>query len=439
LALTDMDPSSEYGILQNNYTGCINLSDPTTWQGHIVNHSGILYVNKNTTLCRDTYYMDVSPMNQFLLFMNTSNIYLDCNLSIIDGVDQDSACIQAGCPPLSVCPLKYENNSIYNCTARNYGYGFQSTESGNIFINNIAFNNSNAGFILTGARNNVLYNNLALNSTGFFGNGFEFSGAHGTLAYNNTAEGSVMYGFYLSGNSDSNILHDSSAHLNGIGFGIYMSSQNVLENCTSENNTGTGFVLTTKGSLPDLYNNLTNTYAYNNSAYGYNIAAGSNIFTNATARQNSLQGFYVSNYYYNSFESSSALDNLDSGFQVDFTEYHNFTSCISSGNANEGFALYAARNIEIRNCTSSGNSNSGFLISDAVMSQSEGVIISGSAAYGNPAYGLSINNSNNTVAQDLHLYNNGYDLYIETDATPREAYLYNLTIDNPIGNFENYT
>lgn len=90
---------------------CVNLSNSSTWGGNIVNESGVLNINLNTTLCGDTYYLDNKTSTPQVLQFNASGITLNCNGSIIDGLDNDG---------YGIYLATKEYNTIENCTVRHY-------------------------------------------------------------------------------------------------------------------------------------------------------------------------------------------------------------------------------------------------------------------------------------------------------------------------------
>jgi hypothetical protein len=92
-------------------------------------------------------------------------------------------------------------------------------------------------------------------------------------------------------------------------------------------------------------------------------------------------------------------------------------------------------NVTVKNCPFIVNYAYGYYVYN-----SSNVTLTNDTTYQDTQYGLYLKNSNATKATNTHLYNNAVgDFYISADATPRTVYLYNLTTDNPAGNFVNCT
>gem|GEM_PF-1483187 len=92
-------------------------------------------------------------------------------------------------------------------------------------------------------------------------------------------------------------------------------------------------------------------------------------------------------------------------------------------------------NVTVQNCPFIINYAYGFYVYN-----SSNITLINDTTYQDTQYGLYLKNSNATNATNTHLYNNAIgDFYISADATPRTVYLYNLTMDNPAGNFANCT
>ncbi len=140
LSIANLSPSSDYAIVESNITStCVNLSNPTTYGTKVVADYGIFYVNENTTLCTDTY-----QSNQDLIRMNASNIYLDCDNSILDGFGM------GGNDGINITDK--DNVTIRNCNIMKFGTGIYIDEAdGSTFINNTAHNNIVYGFNAPGS------------------------------------------------------------------------------------------------------------------------------------------------------------------------------------------------------------------------------------------------------------------------------------------------
>ena len=150
--------STDYLPLTNNQAyGCVNASDPTTFSPSIVNSSGVLYVNRNATLCRDSYNMNAAAATP-LFELNGSGIVFDCNGSTINGVDGNGYGIYSD---------GKSNNTVKGCKVKNYQYGiYTQAGSGNRMMNNTV-SNSYYGFYLYSSANNTLTSNTASTNSNY--------------------------------------------------------------------------------------------------------------------------------------------------------------------------------------------------------------------------------------------------------------------------------
>ncbi|MEW5996593.1 MAG: right-handed parallel beta-helix repeat-containing protein [Candidatus Micrarchaeota archaeon] len=409
------------GFAMNDTSGCVNLSDSSTWGAKIVNKSGILHVNRNTTLCRDTYFLANYTSQEEVLLMNSSNIYLDCNGSILDGIDGDGWAI-------STNPSVVENDTIENCTVRNYEYGFGISGTNRTRLaHNTAYNLSNTGFAFTYANYSTVFNNTAYNSTssGFglvyayrnsFTNNSARENAYGFAAAtfpsnqnnftNNSASNNSDSGFAFS-TAGSNRFVENTAYRNAnVGFGFSSSNANTLINNTAYDNIAYGFYLTSSDS-----NTLTNNRAFNSTFAGFFILESDfNILANDLAYNNTNYGIELNSSNYANISNSSAyLNNV--GFYVLASNY----TLVVNGTANNNtYGLWFASGANyntILNSTAYNNSQFGFLLD----SSSSFNAIGGSTAFYND-YGFVIypNAENNTLENNTGYSNTAYEFYITT-------------------------
>ncbi|HNT60699.1 MAG TPA: right-handed parallel beta-helix repeat-containing protein, partial [Candidatus Bilamarchaeaceae archaeon] len=159
-------------------TGCVNLSDPSTWAGRVANDTatGTLMVNANITLCRGNYYLD--SVSNPALEMNASGIYLDCNGSTLDAASPGFG--------MAIFSTGKENLTIENCTILYYqnGIHLDQTNSSRIAFNTIIGTGRGIGLFYDSNRNQAL-NNTILNSTSY---GIEVSASGQNLLHNNTVD-----------------------------------------------------------------------------------------------------------------------------------------------------------------------------------------------------------------------------------------------------------
>lgn len=446
------------GYALDDVQGCVNLSDSSTWGTRIVNDtSGVLNVNRNTTLCRDTYYLNAAAATA-MLRMNSSNIFLDCNLSTIDGVDANG---------YGIYMTGKENNTVENCTVRNYQYGFYilysayarvtnsaafnnsfwgfrlSASNFSTIDGNIAYNNSLDGFFLASSYSNNLTNNSAFNNSDW---GFVMSSSNYTILANNSAYGNLD-GIYLSVSSYAT-LADNSAYGNRYGFRLGDSHYNGFTGNSAYNNTQYGFYLT--GSN---YNNITNSSAYNNSQQGFYFV-GSNynqLFRNTA--YNCTAGFELfSSSSYNNITECESFNNSEYGFNVKDSQFNRISDSRAYINSQIGFMVWSSSNTTLTNNTAFSNAWDGFAISfsfpypvpsdnvlanNTAYNNSVGFVsavgqfndLINNTAFNNSAEGFSISASNYTALTNNTAYNNNVGFYLTSS-------YYNTLADNTA--FDNY-
>ena len=360
--------SSFSGYALGPSLGCANLSDSTTWSGRIVNDSatGTLYVNQNTTLCRDYYYRDV-PGDNYSLRMNASNIHLDCNGSVIDGVDDTGVGLRL---------YMVENDTITNCTLKDYRFGFylQAGSNRNLFISDNATSTWDYGFLDEFNHNNtILYSSVSSAN----GNGFGMGGNDGLL------RNSVAYGAFSAGAAalvqGDRVVIDNLIASGAGNFGVSLFS---VDNCAIENSTISGYA---RGIYSDSSGN--NRFAYNDitgagTAGVYSTNSRSNTLVSNAAHGNAGTGFYLE------YSNSSVLDNNS-----------------AYGN-NLGFSIYYSHNGIFSNTTAHGNNQNGFFIWDSSWNNFTDTVVHSN---GNNALALqsnSINQFTNTLiyGQSAYMY-----------------------------------
>jgi len=455
-----------YGLFENPYTGCVNLSDSLTYGTRIRNESGVLFVNENTTLCHDTYYMDVDMFAVSFLFMNKSNIYLDCNDSIIDGMDGNGRCIQAGYSGMGIDP-PVENDTIMNCYVRNYGYGILAQNTRNsTFLNNTAFNNSWNGFDVYLGGNNTLVDARA----SFNPDGFHFhSTANNSLA-NSSAENNTQYGVFDEASALNGYSNVTSAYNAADGFRASASTLAAFSGCTASNNGASGFYLKPDKNPGHTYHSIIGSDAYGNGADGFTVyTAFSNVISSSRAWNNTDSGFHMVSETNNTLSGDTAYGNYNgfwlesssydglsgntagnnSGvgvYVVDSAMHNNFTGNAVYNNSYHGFYVALASSYNIFDSNDAyNNSNHSFYLQDSPYNNLTGNLAHDSAqdgfifefsndtysfnnsAYGNVQYGFEIYRSNSTLSQNNTARDNADGFYLETA-------LYNNLTGNMVAN-----
>ena len=249
------------------------------------------------------------------------------------------------------------------------------------------------GILISMSNNSVFTNNVVQN--------FHYCGIRMFNSSNNTVSG--------------NVARDApTANIGGI-WAYYDSDFNVINNNTVYN--------ATNGIVVSYYtdnNMVSNNIAYGNPRNGFSLSSYSsdgsdnnNIFANNTAFNNSMNGFSI-----RAFTNNNSL--------INNTAYLNGQTGFNTSSGSNSSALYG---------NTAYNNPYGFYLDSSTNNT-----LANNTAYNNSQYGLYITNSNATSAANTHFYNDKLgEFYISTDATPRTVYLYNMTIDNPSGNFANCT
>ncbi|MFH1424865.1 MAG: NosD domain-containing protein [archaeon] len=213
----------DYLPLTNNVIPCVNLINGTT----------PYYVNSNTTLCEGQSVNINASGGESALWINASDIYLDCNGSVIFG---DNASAPNAASGIYVNG-SFSNITIRNCVVHSYSSGvyLNMTEDNTLQNNTVYY--AYAGFRLIAAnRSNLTNNNATLNQLGFYLSG---SSSNNTLSNNNANFNNVApsgWGFFVGSGSNENNLTNNNASSNLItGFYIYSNNNNVLNNNASSN------------------------------------------------------------------------------------------------------------------------------------------------------------------------------------------------------------
>gem|GEM_PF-3558816 len=201
LSQYNMNPASLYGILENTtVVGCVNLSDPSTYGTRIVNVSGNLYMNEDVDLCTDTYSINDSGNDGILLF-NSSDIYLNCNNSILLGNSSGYAVYSDG----------FSHLQVFNCTMSGYYVANNFMNGLNItFTNNTINSDSGYGPGIPGACQFGSINSSLISNNTIFGN---HSGIliH-TSSSNNLIANNTFYGFSNVGGDAINVYADAGSN-----------------------------------------------------------------------------------------------------------------------------------------------------------------------------------------------------------------------------------
>ncbi|MEM4194821.1 MAG: NosD domain-containing protein [Candidatus Anstonellales archaeon] len=190
---------------------CVNLSDPFTYYGRVVNLSGVYFVNKNTILCMDNY-----TTNKSLLVINASNIYLDCNNSVLLGDRTNNA-------DVGINVTSKNDVIISNCIVMNFSTAIEIFNSSkNILINNTATNNTENGLYVLNSSNTTIIKDFT-SDNGECGLLIFYS--VNTYLHNSTASSS-KYGICIN---NSNNTYAYNLHLFNNYAGDFVSSASMPE------------------------------------------------------------------------------------------------------------------------------------------------------------------------------------------------------------------
>ena len=294
-------------------SGCVNLSDQSTWGTKIVNDSGILYINDNITLCTDTYHISNYTGVTQLLEFNASNIWLNCNGSILDGIDGDG---------LAINITSRQNISVENCTVRNYSMGYEAASSQYIRFANDSAYECGTGIILSDTSNSQIFDCYTQNIRF---EAFFLSGGSGNTLINNLAYNTSYYAFLFSASTYNNLLNNSAPSAQISFYFNSGSDYNNLTNSLACNNSpafSRGFIFESSHN-----NTLINSTACDN-AIGFMFTSASDNRLTSNLAQNGAYGFYLQGASAgNSFTDNIVYGGSDYGVFMIFTVYgNNFTN-----------------------------------------------------------------------------------------------------------------
>lgn len=253
------------------------------------------------------------------------------------------------------------------------------------------------------------------------------------IAYSNMSNNRIYnmnYGFYLIGSSKDLRLVNNTVHSSGYGFYLNPVLNSIFADNTVYNNTISGIHLNGSSNNSIYNNNISN-----NSQNGIVIDSSNfNNVANNTAYGNIQNGLYLASSNNTILADNVAYGNGD-GFFLQYSNNNNFTNNTGHGNQ-YGFYLTGSSGNRFIDNKARDNSQQGFNI----VMNSDYADLTNNTANNNSQYGLYIDRANGTNVTNMHFYNNKVgDFYVTTDAVTRMLYIHNMTIDNPLGGFQNYT
>ncbi|MEM2908530.1 MAG: NosD domain-containing protein, partial [Candidatus Bilamarchaeaceae archaeon] len=246
LSLADLNPSSDYGILEYNYS-CM-----------LINSSGDYYIKRNISGA-PIDVTNIPGLSKACIVIASSDVSFDCRgYSIINNGTVDSAGIVIN----GSVSVPYSNITISNCSIFEYSYGAYVSHSNSVHLsNNTVIKNIN-GLFLDATNQSNLFENIAYdNNIGVYLISSSNNRLTGDRAYNNSNSGF----FFL--NSENLTITNSTSYNNNIGFQLSSTSGTQMFDIVAHSNTQG--VLFGEGTL-----NITNAHLYDNSNYDMYAASG---------------------------------------------------------------------------------------------------------------------------------------------------------------------
>ncbi|MFH1393588.1 MAG: right-handed parallel beta-helix repeat-containing protein [Candidatus Micrarchaeota archaeon] len=243
-------------------------------------------------------------------------------------------------------------------------------------------------------------------------------------------------GVYVDYTGNSTIRNVTSYGNTQNGFYLDESHNNSISNCTAHSNNNRGFLIWNSDS-----NNVSNSISFNNAIRGFELYyAKYNRFENCTAYDTAATqdyGFYFNtdcDYAY--LLNTSSYGHVNSGYYIGGTSQHyiNINDSVAYGNAERGFYLGSTFWMNMSNNSAYDNGWDGFYIDTPYY-----LLFHYNKAFGNGLSGWWSNRPWTENASHNILYNNTVAELSFVSTTLIRFKIYNLTIDNPYGGFQNYT
>ncbi|MFH2101157.1 MAG: right-handed parallel beta-helix repeat-containing protein [Candidatus Micrarchaeota archaeon] len=446
LSLTNMDPASDYGIVGYSSPECFVIDAPGSYSLSSDLEGAPFPVT------------GISSGNRACILIMSDDVEFDCNgYNLTNNGTADAIGIAAN----GTSVHGYENVSIRNCfNISDYKSSITVNNITTGIIENILTEPANWG-IYVQTSNDMTIRNCTV------------SGGIGELFYirenwNMTVTGNLAHscaitnnGFYLLNNDDT-ILDNNTAYLCQRGFYIQNLRNSTVTNSVSHSNVRDGYYFYVS---PDNVS-FTGNVAYNNSINGIYLHSGPNNMriTNNSFHDNGGDGIQLSGPVSNILiEDNLVISNRARG--IDSTGASNIVNITINNNtfyntSNYVIWLSSVVDSNITNNiidTSTGNSGiqlwslaTGNRIVNNTISNTGGDGIQVGFTNDNEIYnctiensgddGISIRDANETDIHNVHVYGSqGADLRVESAGSPRNLRIYNMSFDNPDGNWQNYT
>jgi uncharacterized repeat protein (TIGR01451 family) len=313
------------------------------------------------------------------------------------------------------CLVLQENSSRNNVT----GNLLQSCGAGGIVVVTLSNNNQ------------ITNNTVDLAGVAALGDGFTQANSSNNTVSGNSVLNSSDDGFVVNTNSFNNTIHNNTA-------------RNVVAECF-------------EGSVNSIQNNFTNNTADRCGTRGIILTSNaSSSIVSGNRITNSNQAVHIiSNSSNNLVRDNSAENFTFHAYQTQTSSNNNtFINNSVTNSTFDGFRMETANNTLINNTASmtriglhldlgsSGTSVNGFTTSIHTMNgiqlgNSSANNLSNVTSSGSALAGIVISNTNNTLVNGAHFYNNSPDLRFT--GTGITFNMTNIILDNPLGNFVNYT
>ncbi len=191
------------------------------------------------------------------------------------------------------------------------------------------------------------------------------------------------------------------------------------------------------------YSQFTNNEIYDTSAALVLMSSTDNYVINNIAHDSSSYGFYLYDAYGNYLEGNTAYNNGFAGFLVYYSEGNVLSDNNAYDNTRVGFYVTYSDGTSISLATAQGSQYGFYVRGSNIFDLSSATSHSNHYSAGN-AYGLYIVGPGDAYITDVHLYDQSAgansDFRVVGDPVyPTVVAIQNMTIDNPQGNFENYT
>ncbi|MFH1393965.1 MAG: right-handed parallel beta-helix repeat-containing protein [Candidatus Micrarchaeota archaeon] len=297
LRIDNLVPSSDYGILQKNLTGCI-----------VIDSAGGYQLDNNVEGAPNDA-SEVTNIEWACIKIASDNVIFDCNGYNItnDGTAEAAAIVVNG----SV-GTDYSNVTIANCPLiSGYEDGVTIFRTVNVYVDNVTvYNATNISVRFDGTGDSILNDSTLYNTTAGFG-AVVYDGENITLlgnyAFNNT------YGYYLESSTNS-LVDSSNASLNS-GYGLWLqgSSSNTIDPSWFCNNSGSGIFIDNSDD-----NIIDDSVACNNTEDGIRIEGSNNTLINrSSVYLNGMYGVNMSNGDYTNMSLNNVTNNTVGGLLFD--------------------------------------------------------------------------------------------------------------------------